>query len=38
VIRNFGDFLAHRITDQTTLQIIPVEPEEAEWLFEYPSA
>ena len=31
VIRNFGDFLAHRITDQTTLQIIPVEPEEAEW-------
>jgi len=31
VIRNFGNFSAHRITDQTTLQIIPVEPEEAEW-------
>jgi hypothetical protein len=31
VIRNFGNFSAHRITDQTTLQIIDVESEEAEW-------
>jgi hypothetical protein len=31
VIRNFGNFSAHLITDQTTLQIIPVEPHEAEW-------
>ena len=30
VIRNFGNFSAHLITDQTTLQIIAVEPE-AEW-------
>jgi Domain of unknown function (DUF4145) len=31
VIRNFGNFSAHLITDQTTLQIIAVEPHEAEW-------
>jgi hypothetical protein len=31
VIRNFGNFSAHLITDQTTLQIIAVEPQEAEW-------
>ena len=31
-IRNFGNFSAHRITDKTTLQIIDVDPEEAEWL------
>jgi hypothetical protein len=30
-VRNFGNFSAHRISDQTTLQIILVEPEEAEW-------
>ena len=30
-IRNFGNFSAHPITDETTLQIIDVEPEEAEW-------
>jgi uncharacterized protein DUF4145 len=30
-IRNFGNFSAHPITDQTTLQIIAVEPNEAEW-------
>jgi uncharacterized protein DUF4145 len=29
-IRNFGNFSAHPITDQTTLQIIDVEPHEAE--------
>jgi hypothetical protein len=33
-IRNFGNFSAHRITDQTTLQIIPVDPEESEWCLE----
>ncbi len=33
-IRNFGNFSAHPITDQTTLQIIDVEPEEAEWCLE----
>jgi len=33
-IRNFGNFSAHPITDQTTLQVIPVEPEEAEWCLE----
>jgi len=31
VIRNFGNFAAHRITDQTTLQVLAVEPGEAEW-------
>ena len=30
-IRNFGNFSAHPITDKTSLQIIDVEPEEAEW-------
>lgn len=31
VVRNFGNFSAHKITDQTTLQIIDVEPHEAEF-------
>lgn len=31
VIRNFGNFSAHPITDQTTLQIIDVELGEAGW-------
>jgi hypothetical protein len=30
-VRNFGNFAAHTITDQTTLQIIDVEPEEADY-------
>ena len=30
-IRKFGNFSAHPITDQTTLQIIDVDPQEAEW-------
>jgi hypothetical protein len=30
-IRNFGNFSAHPITDQTTLQVIDVESGEAEW-------
>ncbi len=33
-IRNFGNFSAHAITDQTTLQIIDVEEGEAEWCLE----
>jgi hypothetical protein len=33
-VRNFGNFSAHRITDQTTLQVIKVEPGEAEWCIE----
>jgi hypothetical protein len=33
-IRNFGNFSAHPVTDQTTLEIIPVEPHEAEWCLE----
>lgn len=33
-IRQFGNFSAHPITDQTTLQVIPVDPEEAEWCLE----
>lgn len=33
-IRNFGNFSAHPITDQTTLQVIAVEPGEAEWCLE----
>lgn len=33
-IRNFGNFSAHPITDHTTLQIIDVEPGEAEWCLE----
>lgn len=34
VIRQFGNFSAHRITDKNTLQVIPVAPEEAEWCLE----
>jgi hypothetical protein len=30
-VRNFGNFSAHPISDQTTLQIIDVEPHEAEY-------
>ena len=30
-VRNFGNFSAHPITDQTTLQIIDVDDQEAEW-------
>ena len=30
-IRNFGNFSAHPISDVTTLQVIEVEPNEAEW-------
>ena len=33
-IRNFGNFGAHPINDITTLQIIDVEPNEAEWCIE----
>jgi hypothetical protein len=33
-IRNFGNFSAHPINDKTSLQIIDVEPEEAEWCLE----
>jgi hypothetical protein len=33
-IRNFGNFSAHPINDQTTLQIIDVEPHEAEQCLE----
>ncbi len=33
-IRNFGNFSAHPITDLTTLQVIDVEPQEAEWCLE----
>jgi hypothetical protein len=33
-IRNFGNFSAHPINDKTTLQVIEVEPEEAEWCLE----
>jgi hypothetical protein len=33
-IRNFGNFSAHPINDQTTLQVIDVEPHEAEWCLE----
>ncbi len=33
-VRNFGNFSAHAITDLTTLQVIDVEPEEAEWCLE----
>lgn len=33
-VRNFGNFSAHPITDVTTLQVIDVEPEEAEWCLE----
>lgn len=30
-IRNFGNFSAHPLTDVTSLQVIDVEPHEAEW-------
>jgi hypothetical protein len=30
-IRNFGNFSAHALTDQTTLQVIAVDAGEAEW-------
>ena len=33
-IRNFGNFSAHPVSDLTTLQIIDVEPHEAEWCLE----
>lgn len=33
-IRIFGNFSAHPVDDRTTLQIIDVEPEEAEWCLE----
>ena len=33
-IRNFGNFSAHPLNDVTTLQVIDVEPEEAEWCLE----
>ncbi len=33
-IRNFGNFSAHPITDVTSLQIIDVDPHEAEWCLE----
>jgi phage terminase large subunit GpA-like protein len=33
-IRNFGNFSAHPITDRTTLQIVAVDPGEAEWSVE----
>jgi Domain of unknown function (DUF4145) len=33
-IRNFGNFSAHPINDKTTLQVIDVEPHEAEWSLE----
>ena len=31
VVRNLGNFAAHAITDDSTLQVIPVSREEAEW-------
>ena len=33
-VRNFGNFSAHPIDDKTALQIIDVEPQEAEWCLE----
>ena len=30
-VRHFGNFAAHPITDTTTLEVINVEPDEAEW-------
>jgi hypothetical protein len=33
-IRGFGNFSAHPITDVTSLQVIEVDPEEAEWCLE----
>ncbi|WP_245304067.1 DUF4145 domain-containing protein [Agrobacterium bohemicum] len=33
-VRHFGNFSAHPLNDVTTLQVIPVEAEEAEWCLE----
>jgi hypothetical protein len=33
-IRNFGNFSAHPVDDKTTLQVINVDPHEAEWCLE----
>jgi hypothetical protein len=33
-IRNFGNFSAHPVTNETTLQVIDVEPGEAAWCLE----
>jgi hypothetical protein len=33
-IRNFGNFSAHPVNDRTALQLIEVEPHEAEWCLE----
>jgi hypothetical protein len=33
-VRHFGNFSAHPINDKTSLQVIEVEPEEAEWCLE----
>ena len=33
-VRNFGNFAAHPITEVTSLQVVDVEPEEAEWCLE----
>jgi Domain of unknown function (DUF4145) len=33
-IRQFGNFAAHPIDDKTSLQVIEVEPQEAEWCLE----
>jgi hypothetical protein len=33
-IRGFGNFSAHHINDKTSLQVIDVEPQEAEWCLE----
>jgi hypothetical protein len=33
-IRNFGNFSAHPINDKTSLQVIDVQPQEAEWCLE----
>ena len=33
-VRNFGNFAAHPITELSSLQVIDVEPEEAEWCLE----
>lgn len=33
-IRNFGNFSAHPINEQTSLQIVDVEAREAEWCLE----
>jgi hypothetical protein len=33
-VRNFGNFSAHPVTDKTSLQVIDVEPHEAEWCLE----